>query len=455
MSDFDDWGSQSGFDAGSGDIDDSWGPAKAPTGPKPGSGGWHWPLSLVALVIVGLLSMGMAYLTRTVDERPVWMMGLIFMVPTAALMIAVMMVEGATSAMTPGTSRRPQMILAIIATVATFVVACICDLIYLQGFKKPLAPARSEVTAVEAADRLILVHDTTASMQANNAHEQEIDAVVALLQDLPDACEVGLVSGVDPFAVQSLTAQPQAAFLEEIRKTPDSGRLYYAEQLDIALRMVEQAGTDTITRIIFFTDGKHPWAVTERRDLLDRCLADQAVVYCILFGDQAEETLSGYAAATGGAVLSPDEGKRAADRMGYARYAERVAPAEVQEEKRLQQDLIRNRDLSANVITCIMLTLEGLSLGICLSLMMSVTGQFRIQYIISPLMGILAFFLLKMVWSQENMAATWWIKEGISFSLFGIVLMNRNNRPGTVRRGREKSSAAFESNESAFSSESF
>ena len=75
---------------------------------RPGSGGWHWLLSIVAIVIVSALSMGMAYLTRTVEERPVWMMGLIFMVPTAALMIAVMMVEKATSAMTPSTSRRPQ-----------------------------------------------------------------------------------------------------------------------------------------------------------------------------------------------------------------------------------------------------------------------------------------------------------------------------------------------------------
>ena len=88
-------------------------------------------------------------------------MGLIFMVPTAALMLAAMMVEGATSAMTPGTSRKPQIIVAIAATIATFLVGCICDLIYLTGFRKPPVPAQSVYTTVSVSDRLILVKDRT------------------------------------------------------------------------------------------------------------------------------------------------------------------------------------------------------------------------------------------------------------------------------------------------------
>jgi hypothetical protein len=82
--DTDNWDSNLGFE----DTARSGGSA----GPA-GRGGWHWLQTLVALAIVGLLSMACAYLTRNVEERPIWMMGLIFMVPTAALMAATILVE--------------------------------------------------------------------------------------------------------------------------------------------------------------------------------------------------------------------------------------------------------------------------------------------------------------------------------------------------------------------------
>ena len=419
MSEWDEW---SGFDSSQDSQDQHY------MLERPGSGGWHWLLSIVAIVIVSALSMGMAYLTRTVEERPVWMMGLIFMVPTAALMIAVMMVEKATSAMTPSTSRRPQLILAIAATVATFIVACICDLIYLQGFKTNPAPAQSVLSAYEANDRVILLHDSTLSMKENGSHEQEKQTFQELMKALPDQIEVGLISGEKRIPTQTLTAQHRRDLQTEIEREPAQGRLYYEELLEPVLKEVEKEGIRETTRVIILSDGRHPWSKAEEKDLLQRCQMDQIRIYCVQFGEDLPETLRKYALETGGAILQPQEAHQAIESMTHVRFEEQVASAEVQEEIRLQQDLIRNRDVSSKVITCIMLVLEGLSLGICLSLMMSVTGQFRIQYFISPLMGVQAFVLLKLVWSQENMAETWWIKEGISFSLLGIVLMARNRR---------------------------
>jgi hypothetical protein len=125
-------------------------------------------------------------------------------------------------------------------------------------------------------------------------------------------------------------------------------------------------------------------------------------------------------------ILTPENVRKVAEGMETVRYQERVAPAEVPKEIRLQQDLIRNRDQSAKIITCVMMILEGLSLGICLSLMYSSAGQFRAQYIISPLMGALSFILLKYVMSTEDMS-TWWIREGLSFSLLGVVIMMKNS----------------------------
>ena len=429
MDNFDDWGGQNGFDPMQ---SSDWDQERVMID-RPGSYGWHWLLTLVALVVVFLLSMGMAYLTRAVEERPVWMMGLIFMVPTAALMMAVMMVEKATSAMTPGTSRRPQMILAIIATIATFVVACICDLIYLQGFKKELAPAQSVMTSYEVSERLILIHDDTASMNENGIHDKEITILQGILQNTADQSEVGYISGTDQIIPQPLDDRNRESLMKAVQQKPEKGRLYYADLLEDALKMTEQAGINCRTRIVFLTDGGHVWTTAEEKNILERCLKDQVSIYCVMFGTEANETLIKYITETGGMVLQPDQAVSVIHGINHLRYDEQVAPAEIQDDIRLQQDLIRNRDISAIIITCIMLTLEGLSLGICLSLMMSVKGQFRIQYFISPLMGILAFFLLKMLWSQENMAATWWIKEGLSFSLLGIVLMMKNRGRGASR----------------------
>ena len=128
---------------------------------------------------------------------------------------------------------------------------------------------------------------------------------------------------------------------------------------------------------------------------------------------------------TGGKTLRPSEVLIATDQLEYPCFEENVKPAEHQEELNLQLDLIRNRDRSAQIITFVMLLLEGLSLGICLSLMLSSAGQFRAQYIISPLMGVLAFVLLKLVWKTDDLSR-WWIAEGICFSLLGVVFMKKN-----------------------------
>ena len=57
------------------------------------------------MVLVGGLSFLMAYLTKDVQERSVWLMDLIFMVPAGAMFLAAMTMEFALGAMTPRVSR--------------------------------------------------------------------------------------------------------------------------------------------------------------------------------------------------------------------------------------------------------------------------------------------------------------------------------------------------------------
>lgn len=429
---FDSWNGQTGMPGAQ--IDDFGGGSPQAYQPavRPGSGGWHWLLTLVAIVIVGLLSFGMAFLTRNVEERPVWMMGLIFMVPTAALMLAAMMVEGATSAMTPGSSRGPQIRMAVIATVATFLVGVICDLIYLQGFKKELPPAQFRTSAYQVSDRLIFVTDPTASMQGD-AQSQAVDTVKALLNLADPAWEAGMVSvsasSTEKVPLRALDDSQKDQLIRLISKSPDQGRLYYEEAVQAALEMAEDAGIPSQghTRVVLLTDGIHAWSERNDRDLTDRCLADNVILSCVQLGSGLDATLKEHIAQTGGSVVTAQQAADLLSGMRMTLYDEQVKAAEIPVNEKLSQDLVRNSDISAKIITFVMLLLEGLSLGVCLSLMLSVRGQFRAQYIISPLMGVLAFVLLKLIWSFAADPGSWWVKEGLCFSLLGVVLMMRNH----------------------------
>ncbi len=424
---------------------DEWGQADVSSTGRAGRiarGGWHWVLTVVSLLIVSLFSFGMAWLTRQVDERPVWMMGLIFMIPTAALMLAVMLVESVTSAMTPSTSRKPQISLAIIATVATFLVACICDLIYLQGFKKELSPASSVITMEKESDRILLVWDPSDSMNKNSTHDQAVRIAGQIMDQLPEGAEIGMVSGNQsvPFA---LLSQEQRQKMDSLLNAmPSLGRVYYEDALKAGMVMAQ--GSNVPMRVVFLSDGQHPWSADGVWGLGDLLVDDLISVYWVKFNVVPDEFTGLLDVLDEGAILEPGNALDALTGMVSVRYREEVAPAEVQKDIRLQQDLIRNRDVSAKIITCVMLILEGLSLGICLSLMMSVAGQFRVQYIITPIMGVLAFVLLKYVANTEKMS-DWWIWEGLSFSLLGIVIMTKNQFLRNTGRVQAPSFDTFES----------
>ena len=434
---FDSWNGQAGFPGAQQDGFGFGSPQAYQPAVRPGSGGWHWLLTLVAILIVGLLSFGMAFLTRNVEERPVWMMGLIFMVPTAALMLAAMMVEGATSAMTPGSSRGPQIRMAVIATVATFLVGVICDLIYLQGFKKDLPPAQSQVSAYEVTDRLIFVADPTASMQGS-AQTQAVNVVKSLLDQADPAWKAGMVSvsasSSKKVDLQALNDHQKDQLIQLISQTPGQGRMYYHAAVQAALDMAEAAGIPSMghTRVVLLTDGSHVWSKNDGQDLTARCLKDNVILSCVQLGGSLDATLEALIAQTGGSVVTAQQAASLLNGMSMTLYDEQVKAAEIPLNEKLSQDLVRNSDTSAKIITFVMLLLEGLSLGVCLSLMLSVRGQFRAQYIISPLMGVIAFVLLKLIWSFEADPGAWWVKEGLSFSLLGVVMMLRNHSSRTA-----------------------
>ena len=91
---------------------------------------------------------------------------------------------------------------------------------------------------------------------------------------------------------------------------------------------------------------------------------------------------------------------------------------------RADGDMVRADTASARVLCGLMLALEGIAIGLGMTLLLSVHGQKRFQAVLSPALGILAFLLLKVLPHPEGIPQ--WILEGIAFSLFGLVFMRRN-----------------------------
>ena len=70
----------------------------------------------------------------------------------------------------------------------------------------------------------------------------------------------------------------------------------------------------------------------------------------------------------------------------------------------------------------IMLLLEGLVIGFGLMLLLSVQGQRRFQVVLSPLLALIAFLLLKFI----PTGLSGWAKEAVALGLLSIVLMKKN-----------------------------
>ncbi len=378
-------------------------------------GRWHVILTAAALVTVAALSLGMAFLTRNVEERPVWMMGLIFMVPAAALMLGCMMVESATSAMTPGESRTPQTIVALSAVAATFLVGCLCDLVYLSGFK--------------SREKIVMVVDKSYSM-TGDTDKYSKKTLHGLLDQLTPADYVGAIvfsNEVLATAPLALKTESHDALLRKVVNTALKGTTDFYLPLQRVLEMVEQSDADKsmVTKVVFSTDGSPTsWGNDTSRstaqkvqDIISACKRDNIQISGVQINSRMCSELRQIIQETGGQVYEVSNAEE---------FLQGVTNAASLKDK----DLMRSDTMAAKVITFVMLLLEGLSLGVCLSLMLSRRGQFRFQYILSPLLGILAFAVLKLVFPgliQEP--ADWWIAEGLSLSLLGLVFMRRNDSP--------------------------
>ena len=367
-------------------------------------GPWYWPLTIVAFVIVGGLSFLMAYLTKDIPERGEWLMGLIFAVPMAAMFLASLLLEHRTCAMTPSYLRKSQCLIALAAVVATFGVGTLCDWIYLHGFVVPLKY------------QTVFVLDKSGSM-SGDGNRQMIKAMERVIPSMDQREEVGLVlfdhSVLREKGIARLSENNHSAeLLGMIKNTPTSGGTDFAVALNRALDLISARASNAPTQIIFLTDGGDSDFVSAVNNVKARCAAMNVVVHGVAFSyDGKLDVMEDLILTTGGQTVRANDMEQLVAVMAVLTTHD--------------DDLLRSQDGEANLMTGIMLILEGLVIGLGMWLMLSVHGQLRVQMIISPLMGAAGLVLLKYVGFNAELDY-WWIIEGAAFTLLGIVFMTKN-----------------------------
>ncbi len=400
--------------------------AKKPN--KPSSGPWYWPLTLLSALLVSVLSMLMAYLTAQIPERSPLLMGLIFMVPAGTMFFSAMLLEFKSGAMTPSYTRRNQVLVACLATVLTFACGSLCDLFYTLG---------GHVDAVKP--NVILVVDDTGSMwdpdgkvRGRTRKEYVVESLDAMLGGMDDGYTVGMVV-FDSNRIDKLNPAPLsdaqrgllAKRIDEYSASRDNYATMFNGALHAALDMAQVLDNGRQTRIVLLTDGEEGGVNVPQSDFLDakknaalqaRCQETNAVIYSMSMFTSVDRNLSELVHLTGGECAQTDEPGMILEFMQKATKAD--------------GDMLRAPVTSAAVYSGIMLILEGLIIGVCLSLMLSVQGQLRAQMLLSPLMGLLAFLLIKVITPAGEGS---FIIEGLALSLLGVVFMTRNNGASTSR----------------------
>ena len=391
-------------------------------------GPWHWALTLLALLIVGGLSFLMAYLTKDIEKRPALLMGLIFAVPMAAMFLASLLLEHCTCAMTPSFLRKTQAIIALTAVTATFGVGTLCDWIYLESY------------ASQSEYRTVFVLDKSSSMGtgAGSNNEKLIQAMKSVLTGMSPTEEVGLVLfGTDVLnytAIRPLGENNHRdTLISTIRTTAPTGLTNFTAALDRAISLIDShqasRGDNVQYRIIFLTDGDDTEGIANSiTRISNTCRNKQIMVHGVAFSPAGDlDALSTLIHTTGGQTVRADDMDQLIEVMTIL--------------TKNDADMLRSDHKDAKLMTAIMLCLEGIVIGVGLWLMLSVHGQFRVQAVLSPIMGVAALVLLKYAGFTAD-ADNWWIVEGVAFSLLGVVFMTRNRlfSKGEDKRPPQRSS---------------
>lgn len=387
--------------------DTSWdGSAQPASGPARGP--WHILLTILCLVMTMAASELITLATKdVVGIRPWWMLGLIFMVPATTVLLTAYAVESATSAMTPRFNRKPQMLVVLIASVLSFVLGTFGAATKIEA-SVAVAPPPPPV-------RYLVLVDRSDSMGWNDPSNRCADAVAGMLSAIPDSSDFGLVlyshEVLDSVPVLPLNQAHRDRILA-LLATPPSGGTDFDLVITHAFQLLGNSPVPGMKqKIILITDGED--IVDQAQDYIAKSQNQEASISIVKIDGQMDPSLTDLVAKTGGQAVTVATAADLTEKLqGMVEVDGEATPL----------DLLKMERQGTALAPIVLLLLEGILLGLALTLMLSRQGQKRFQLILSPLMGIAAGFIIQL----PNPTMTYDLRQAIAFALFGVVLMRKN-----------------------------
>ena len=407
---------------------------------KDNAGGkWDVGLTLSGLLASGLVSFGVAWLTREIPSRPFWLLGLSFAAPVAFLMLAVFLKEKFHPTMTPSTSRTAQLVLALCTIAAAAAVGCFCQV------SNEKADTEQQVKVGEGWSDVLIILDKSGSMRNDQRNYMATQAVMNLVDQMDDSTEVGLLidmgweensskAGQVPLADRMLDIAPlteeNRTELKRLAKTNPKSIGNFSSAFETACDMLgRHGGAKGEVCIVLVSDGDDVTGKFRADSFSERLNPMGVKVNYLYVAPEYSSEVAKLADDTGGVSLYVKEYDRLLEQM--------VEIITVPVYRTVYKDALRDIQESnqAKTVTGIMLLILGLLIGFSLLIMLSNQGQKRFQLILSPLMSILAFAIL--AFGSEWIPVSW-IREGIAFTCMGLVIMRKNSVIGNSTRAKEQ-----------------
>lgn len=444
---------------GSGDLRDgaSGGAEKTP------AGRWDAVLTAAAFLSVTAFSFLAALLTKDIPSRPFWVLGLCFAAPVTALLLSVYLKEKKTAAMTPSSSRKSQVILICCSIAAAFVVGCFCQ------FSNEQTVIYEEEIVGEGWNDVLIILDKSGSMKytlseyklmrgemtleqffaedrsgEGDMGDVAAEAVTELISQMDDSACVGLLIDagweenndaphIVPLEKRFLPVAPlHPGHRESLTALARSGMLVnenFPRALETVCDVVrEYDGSGGCLSVVIVSDGIDGTCRFRAADYAGFLTDRKVKVHFLYVAPDYCQEMCLLAEMTGGISACIQDRHLLTEQMKTMVSYPIVY--------RIYKDALRfiNESVTAKTVTGTLLLLLGLLVGFSLTVMLSLQGQKRFQMVLSPLMAVLAFVILAFGYRFIPVP---WIREGVGFSLFGIVFMRRNREPGSRSARKE------------------
>lgn len=423
-------------------------------------GNWHWRMTVTILL---LCAVAVSVVAAMVPEGTLssWMVGLALALPTAAVLLGAFVTEKATDAMTPRFSRWGQFFVALGGVLLAFLIGFAGNGVYLSRFvSTTYIPAATPTPVVTAApvlpENIVFLLDKSGSMYGESDAESQ-KAIKEMMDRLPDSARVGLVAFDHTILATVPIAEldmPQRRELEEAISIPVEGGTFFDVALEKAMEMYEQyirsasaslPVAEFADKLIMITDtdggitkeqyeaynadfflkygvqlnvvriGEYSGLYTVYLEalikdscgrLVDVSDASQLVSVITQFSELTQTT--------------PEPERIIVEEETSAHNMLRNRNEVSAQYQRIRQDWLVGYGTTPNIFYIVML-LNGLNVGLCLMIMLSVQGQFRVQAALSPLLALAAavahgYFASTQSWSM-----------GLCLLSFGLVFMRRND----------------------------